>query len=344
MFKSASRKPSTAGRLLPALAAAGVSASAMTAQAQLLPLMNPSFESPDITPDPNDPGNPFNGVSPFPAGWTKEGPTSPTFFFKADTGIFYNVPSSGFPPVGNADGTNLAFMVINTAADGSTKSNPADDSGDFVALWQESTATLAQDTAYAFTIGVGPSVSTPPSANAKLELSIGYIGPVSGTFAALSSLTLDAGDLKDPNALVASDPSFPLLKDFTVLLPSIPTDGPAGNEIAVRARISDPQGGGSFILDDARLVQVLPGDTDFDGDIDDTDLGTIFSNYTGPVGAIGNKTLADGDTDNDFDIDDTDLGSAFSAYTGPQAPAAVPEPTAFALLSLGGLATLRRRR
>ncbi|MFN3169022.1 MAG: hypothetical protein ACE37H_18395 [Phycisphaeraceae bacterium] len=92
------------------------------------------------------------------------------------------------------------------------------------------------------------------------------------------------------------------------------------------------------------IASAMPGDTDNDGDIDDTDLGTSFSNYTGPVGAIGGKTASQGDTDNDGDVDDTDLGTSFSGYTGPLSPANVPEPTGLVLISMGSLALVRRRR
>ncbi|MFN3168535.1 MAG: PEP-CTERM sorting domain-containing protein [Phycisphaeraceae bacterium] len=87
-----------------------------------------------------------------------------------------------------------------------------------------------------------------------------------------------------------------------------------------------------------------PGDTDFDNDIDDTDLGTAFSNYTGPTGA--GKAFTQGDTDNDGDVDDTDLGTLFSSYTGPLAPArtGVPEPASVAMLGVGAFALSRRRR
>ena len=87
----------------------------------------------------------------------------------------------------------------------------------------------------------------------------------------------------------------------------------------------------------------LPGDTNGDNDIDDSDLGTSLANYTGPVGDVG-KTAAEGDTDGDGDVDDSDLGTSFANYTGPLSPASVPEPTSLAIIGLSGLALIRRRR
>lgn len=114
----------------------------------------------------------------------------------------------------------------------------------------------------------------------------------------------------------------------------------AGDNIDIGA--SD--GGNGALLSDTALLPMLLGDTDGDNDIDDSDLGTSFANYTGPIGAAGEKTSVDGDFDGDGDVDDSDLGSSFAAYTGPLAPATVPEPGVSCLLGLGGWALLRRRR
>ena len=90
-------------------------------------------------------------------------------------------------------------------------------------------------------------------------------------------------------------------------------------------------------------LTLLPGDTNSDGDVDDSDLGTSLANYTGPLGNVG-KTAAQGDTDGDGDVDDSDLGTSFANYTGPISPNNVPEPASAVLLAIGALGTLRRKR
>ena len=101
------------------------------------------------------------------------------------------------------------------------------------------------------------------------------------------------------------------------------------------------QFGQSLDIDHIRLISHAPGDTDADGDIDDSDLGTIFVNYTGPIGLAGGKSFAHGDADGDGDIDDSDIGTALANYTGPIAAPAVPEPGAALFMGAVGLLLLR---
>ena len=99
------------------------------------------------------------------------------------------------------------------------------------------------------------------------------------------------------------------------------------------------------LLAKGQLSVVMPGDTDGDGDVDDSDLGTVLANYTGPIGSAGGKFALDGDTDFDGDVDDSDLGSVLANYSGPIAPVSVPEPATVGLLLTSLLlASTRRRR
>ena len=85
-----------------------------------------------------------------------------------------------------------------------------------------------------------------------------------------------------------------------------------------------------------------PGDTNFDGFVDDTDLSVVLGNW-GPTAEwhLGNFN-------DDGDVNDADLSALLANWTGPPpaAAAAVPGPATLALLALGAplLAARHRRR
>ena len=88
----------------------------------------------------------------------------------------------------------------------------------------------------------------------------------------------------------------------------------------------------------------IPGDADGDGDVDGDDFNAWGGNFPTASGA----TLAQGDFDGDGDVDGDDFnvwGGNFP-YPGPgsSAAAVIPEPASFALIGLGAVALLRRRK
>ncbi len=88
-------------------------------------------------------------------------------------------------------------------------------------------------------------------------------------------------------------------------------DGTSENYIGLSARASN-----RVLIDNLRVAELVRGDLDNDGDVDDADFGLAFAAFTGPGGGPSVNPAAD--LDGDGDVDDADFGLMFAEFTGPQ--------------------------
>ena len=119
------------------------------------------------------------------------------------------------------------------------------------------------------------------------------------------------------------------------------SSGYSGSFASITADYSISDSSGDLILTYTGGAAAHVGDTNNDGDVDIFDYLALQADY----GTASGATWAMGDFNGDGDVDIfdyLDLQAQYGWTAGGGAP--IPEPATMALIGLGGLAVLRRRR
>ena len=160
-------------------------------------------------------------------------------------------------------------------------------------------------------------------------------------------LIVRTGDLFDVN----DDPFLETLRTVSLVSFSSNSGGEDGRpsgfndagQLAFRLRFTDGSEG-IFVANTVAAALGLAGDYNDSGSVEQGDLDLVLNNWGGPrtAGFVAN---ADGFTT--ANVDQEELDRVLNNWGSSNAPSfegsAVPEPATLALLSLGGLAMLRRR-
>lgn len=161
------------------------------------------------------------------------------------------------------------------------------------------------------------------------------------------------GNYNDPTNPTANNPS--MLMDWTLdpnntgnsdQDPNWSTDIASVREIRLQFwtpnNIVPPSGGAHFDIDP---VPIVPGDTDGNGTVDNTDLANMVANYKSQTVLYGEYTVGDFNGDGLVNGDDFAIFALDEAeYQASLKTAAVPEPASLSVLSLAGLMVFLRRR
>ena len=187
-----------------------------------IPIVNASFETPTVDP------NGF-GAWPFMDGWLESDIDAAA---SSNTGVFLNTPLGSPDRLGNAEGSQLAFL-------GSQKGN---------ALEQDLAAVYKVGSGYRLTVAVGVSARFPPSS----------ITPADTIEIVLYYRVDDKPVDIVRQAVEAEGLSSTQLQGFSVYLsPVQSSDAWAGKSIGVAIRAAGAAGG-FWDLDNIRLAESLP--------------------------------------------------------------------------------------